>query len=161
MLNEQGPESHVEEYDMRMRTIRSGTSSFSSLQFRCPPAHHCDRSLPRMTFLTQLNDTRPYRSKINPNKFEIGRLLVKIIGRMRNAAVISSVLLAVPGCAALPRTQYSASEAATSHVLDVNGLRRYTDEPVSKFEVAKSNPAATTYLALSGRGAMGLTGWES
>jgi hypothetical protein len=104
---------------------------------------------------------------MKPNNSEVGRFLVKILGGLRNAAVISPVLLAIAGCTALPRTPYSASEAATSRVLDVNGLRRYTDEPISKFEVAKSGPAATTYLALSGGGADGaygvgvLNGWTA
>lgn len=104
---------------------------------------------------------------MKPNSSKVGRFLVKILGGLRNAAVISPVLLAIAGCTALPRTPYSASEAATSRVLDVNGLRRYTDEPISKFEVAKSGPAATTYLALSGGGADGaygvgvLNGWTA
>lgn len=117
--------------------------------------------------MTQLNNTTPYCYKIKPNKFEIGRLLVKILG---GDAECSGHIVGLAGCprlCALPRMPYSASEAATSRVLDVNGLRRYTDEPISKFEVAKSSPAATTYLALSGGGADGvygvgvLTGWTA
>jgi hypothetical protein len=52
-------------------------------------------------------------------------------------------------------------------VLDVDDLRRYTDEPISKFVVQKGVPAPTTYLALSGGGADGaygagvLNGWTA
>lgn len=92
---------------------------------------------------------------------------MEILGWMRHAAVLSVVLLAVTGCAAVPRTPYSSSEAATSRVLEVDGLRRYTDEPISKFETERPGPAATTYLALSGGGADGaygvgvLNGWTA
>ncbi|WP_024507539.1 patatin-like phospholipase family protein [Bradyrhizobium sp. ARR65] len=87
---------------------------------------------------------------------------------VRSAAFASVLALTLMGCASLPRTPYTASEAAASHVLDIDGLRRYTDEPVSKFIPDKENPAVTeTYLALSGGGADGaygagvLAGWTA
>ena len=43
---------------------------------------------------------------------------------------------------------------ATSGVLDIDGLRRYTDEPVTKFRFEKDDLSSPrTYLALSGGGA--------
>ena len=76
--------------------------------------------------------------------------------------------LALAGCTSLPRTPYTAADAAASRVLDIDGLRRYTDEPVTKFSFEKDNGAATkSYLALSGGGADGaygvgvLNGWSA
>ncbi|MGV7217594.1 patatin-like phospholipase family protein [Bradyrhizobium sp. UFLA05-112] len=76
--------------------------------------------------------------------------------------------LALAGCTTLPRTPYSAADASSSRVLDIDGLRRYTDEPIDKFRSGKDDAAAaTTYLALSGGGADGaygvgvLNGWTA
>ena len=56
----------------------------------------------------------------------------------------------------------------SSRVLDIDGLRRYTDEPVTKFRFEKDDLSSTrTYLALSGGGADGaygvgvLNGWTA
>ncbi|MGN8547785.1 patatin-like phospholipase family protein [Bradyrhizobium sp. 13971] len=63
---------------------------------------------------------------------------------------------------------YTAADAANSRVLDLDGLRRYADEPASKFKLEKSDLAPIkTYLALSGGGADGaygvgvLNGWTA
>jgi len=76
--------------------------------------------------------------------------------------------LALAGCTSLPRTPYTAAEASTSRVLDIDGLRRYADEPITKFSFEKDNSTATkSYLALSGGGADGaygvgvLNGWTA
>jgi predicted acylesterase/phospholipase RssA len=76
--------------------------------------------------------------------------------------------LALAACTSLPRTPYSAAEASSSRVLDIDGLRRYTDEPVTKFRFEKDDLSSTrTYLALSGGGADGaygvgvLNGWTA
>jgi len=85
----------------------------------------------------------------------------------RRALAVPLLLLTVAGCASLPRTPYSNSDAAMSRVLDVEGLRRYTDEPISKFGMQRIGPGAATYLALSGGGADGaygvgvLNGWTT
>src|SRR3954467_10213485 len=71
--------------------------------------------------------------------------------------------LALAACTSLPRTPYSAADASNSRVLDIDGLRRYTDEPITKF----SFPVIQSYLALSGGGADGaygvgvLNGWSA
>jgi hypothetical protein len=76
--------------------------------------------------------------------------------------------LALAACTSLPRTPYSAADASSSRVLDIDGLRRYTDEPVTKFRFEKDDLSSTrTYLALSGGGADGaygvgvLNGWTA
>src|SRR6478609_488484 len=76
--------------------------------------------------------------------------------------------LALGACTSLPRTPYTATEASTSRVLDIDGLRRYADEPITKFSFEKDNSTATkSYLALSGGGADGaygvgvLNGWTA
>lgn len=76
--------------------------------------------------------------------------------------------LALGACTSLPRTPYTAAEASTSRVLDIDGLRRYADDPVTKFSFEKNNSTATrSYLALSGGGADGaygvgvLNGWTT
>ncbi|WP_247802203.1 patatin-like phospholipase family protein [Bradyrhizobium sp. 191] len=76
--------------------------------------------------------------------------------------------LALGACTSLPRTPYTAAEASTSRVLDIDGLRRYADDPVTKFSFEKTNSTATrSYLALSGGGADGaygvgvLNGWTA
>jgi predicted acylesterase/phospholipase RssA len=79
--------------------------------------------------------------------------------------MLCGVALALAACSSLPRTPYTASDAANSRVLKLDGLRRYTDEPISKFQAEKDVPART-YLALSGGGADGaygagvLNGWS-
>lgn len=82
------------------------------------------------------------------------------------AALALSVALGA--CTSLPRTPYTAADAASSRVLDIEGLRRYTDEPVTKFSFEKeAGTASRSYLALSGGGADGaygvgvLNGWSA
>ncbi|MBN8993105.1 MAG: patatin-like phospholipase family protein [Rhizobiales bacterium] len=87
--------------------------------------------------------------------------------RLRGAAILLCSL-ALAACTSLPRTPYSAADAASARVLDIEGLRRYTDEPATKFRFEKDDLAsARTYLALSGGGADGaygvgvLNGWTA
>ncbi|TCU75414.1 patatin-like phospholipase [Bradyrhizobium sp. R2.2-H] len=84
------------------------------------------------------------------------------------ASLVLVCSLALGACTSLPRTPYTAAEASTSRVLDIDGLRRYADDPVTKFSFEKSNSTATrSYLALSGGGADGaygvgvLNGWTA
>ena len=85
---------------------------------------------------------------------------------LRSAVLLCSLALAA--CTSLPRTPYSAADASSSRVLDLDGLRRYTDEPATKFRFEKDDRSSTkTYLALSGGGADGaygvgvLNGWTA
>src|ERR1700731_4375857 len=80
------------------------------------------------------------------------------------------VMVTLAGCSSLPRTPYTASDAASSRVLDVNELRRYADEPASIFRKETNvsvRAGALSYLALSGGGADGaygagvLNGWTA
>src|SRR4030081_1289392 len=80
-----------------------------------------------------------------------------------------AAVLILAGCSSLPRTSYTASDAASSTVMDLGGWRAYADEPASTF--LKSNasfrPGPLSYLALSGGGADGaygagvLNGWSA
>jgi predicted acylesterase/phospholipase RssA len=91
----------------------------------------------------------------------------------RRQAVLPSAILVMmfmlAGCSSLPRTSYTASDAASSTVLDLDQLRRYADEPASTFLKANASarPRAVSYLALSGGGADGaygagvLNGWTA
>src|SRR5258708_4643730 len=80
-----------------------------------------------------------------------------------------AVVFILAGCSSLPRTPYTASDAASSTVLDLNELRRYADEPASTFLRTNVSSRATplSYLALSGGGADGaygagvLSGWTA
>jgi predicted acylesterase/phospholipase RssA len=82
---------------------------------------------------------------------------------------IPTVMLMLAACSSLPRTSYTASDAASSTVLDLDQLRRYADEPASTFRKAKlgAQAGALSYLALSGGGADGaygagvLNGWTA
>src|SRR3984893_4587281 len=83
---------------------------------------------------------------------------------------ILTVILILTGCSSLPRTPYTAADAASSRVLDLTELRRYSDEPASAFLEEKHQRFRTgtvTYLALSGGGADGafgagvLNGWSA
>ena len=51
------------------------------------------------------------------------------------AALLGGLALALAGCATLARTPYSAADAADARVLDLDGLRRYADEPAAKFRL--------------------------
>jgi predicted acylesterase/phospholipase RssA len=83
---------------------------------------------------------------------------------------ISTGVFSLAGCSSLPRSPYTASDAASARVLNVNELRRYTDEPAATF--LKEPPVSlragpVSYLALSGGGADGaygagvLNGWTT
>ena len=109
--------------------------------------------MPSLSFLTGsiLSDSR------------IRRTGSRLLG---SAVLLCSLALAA--CTSLPRTPYSAADASNSRVLDIDGLRRYTDEPVTKFRFEKDDLSSTkTYLALSGGGADGaygvgvLNGWTA
>jgi len=79
------------------------------------------------------------------------------------------VVSIVAGCSSLPRTPYTASDAASSRALDLGELRRYADEPASMFLTTNvsSRAGPLSYLALSGGGADGaygagvLNGWTA
>jgi len=86
------------------------------------------------------------------------------------ACLIRSLMLtcslALAACTSLPRTPYTAADAGSSRVLDIDGLRRYADEPVTRFGFEQDKATGSrTYLALSGGGADGaygvgvLNGW--
>jgi Patatin-like phospholipase len=108
-----------------------------------------------------------------PGKFELSPLLETRVAAMsfrlvRSIALACAVALMLISCTTLPRTPYTASDASASHVLDVHGLRRYADEPTSKFLADKDDSATVrTYLALSGGGGDGaygagvLNGWTA
>ncbi|GKQ51094.1 patatin-like phospholipase family protein [Bradyrhizobium sp. Ce-3] len=87
---------------------------------------------------------------------------------IRPVALLCALAFALAACSSLPRTPYTAADAANSRVLDLDGLRRYADEPASKFRLEKDTVAPIkTYLALSGGGADGaygvgvLNGWTA
>jgi predicted acylesterase/phospholipase RssA len=86
---------------------------------------------------------------------------------VRRCAVLA-VMFILAGCSSIPRTAYTASDAASSTVLDLSDLRRYADEPASAFKpdvTLRAGPLS--YLALSGGGADGaygagvLNGWTA
>jgi predicted acylesterase/phospholipase RssA len=85
------------------------------------------------------------------------RLLQRSV--LRSFAFIPLALL-ITGCSSLPRASYTASDAASSTVLNVSELRRYADEPASSFVKEKISipPGPLNYLALSGGGADGAYG---
>ncbi len=93
---------------------------------------------------------------------------IRQTGSRLTGILVLTCSLALAACTSLPRTPYTAAEASTSRVLDIDGLRRYADEPVTKFSFEKdTGSAAKTYLALSGGGADGaygvgvLNGWSA
>jgi predicted patatin/cPLA2 family phospholipase len=86
---------------------------------------------------------------------------------VRPSALLVAMFL-IAGCSSLPRTAYTASDAASSTVLDLSQLRRYADEPASAFKTDVSfRTGPLSYLALSGGGADGaygagvLNGWTA
>ena len=87
---------------------------------------------------------------------------------VRPLALLATMLI-LAGCSSLPRTPYTASEAATSKILDLGQLRAYADEPASTFleTDVSSRAGPLSYLALSGGGADGaygagvLNGWTA
>lgn len=88
-------------------------------------------------------------------------------GRLAGFLVLACSLV-LGACTSMPRTPYTAAEASTSRVLEIDGLRRYADEPITKFSFEKDTSTATkSYLALSGGGADGaygvgvLNGWTA
>ena len=75
----------------------------------------------------------------------------KVAHAMRQVALLCGLGFTLAACSSLPRTPYTAADAVNSRVLDLDGLRRYADEPVSRFKLEKDNLARIkTYLALSG-----------
>jgi predicted patatin/cPLA2 family phospholipase len=95
------------------------------------------------------------------------RPISRLRGRMFCAL---ATMVIVAGCSLLPRTQYTAVDAASARILDLDDLRRYTDEPASAFADdirLASRPGPRNYLALSGGGVDGaygagvLNGWTA
>lgn len=83
---------------------------------------------------------------------------IRQTGARLTGFLVLACSLALGACTSLPRTPYTAAEASTSRVLDIDGLRRYADEPVTKFSFEKDTSTATkSYLALSGGGAVAPT----
>jgi predicted patatin/cPLA2 family phospholipase len=86
----------------------------------------------------------------------------------RSLALLATMFV-LAGCSSLPRTPYTASEAASSKILDLGQLRAYADEPASTFleTDVSSRAGPLSYLALSGGGADGaygagvLNGWTA
>ncbi|MDN4981991.1 patatin-like phospholipase family protein [Bradyrhizobium sp. WYCCWR 13022] len=83
-------------------------------------------------------------------------------------SLVLACSLALAACTSLPRTPYTAADASASRVLEIDGLRRYADEPVTKFGFEQDKATGSrTYLALSGGGADGaygvgvLNGWTA
>jgi hypothetical protein len=84
-------------------------------------------------------------------------------------SAILTAMFILAGCSSLPRTAYTASEAASSTVLNLAELRWYADEPASAFlrTNVSSRTGPLSYLALSGGGADGaygagvLNGWTA
>src|SRR5580704_16061169 len=78
---------------------------------------------------------------------------------VRSLALLA-VMFVLAGCSSLPRTPYTASEAASSKVLGLGELRVYADEPASTFLKTDVSYRAgpLSYLALSGGGADGAYG---
>lgn len=83
-------------------------------------------------------------------------------------AIAATIILA--GCASLPRTPYTAADAASSRVLNLDDVRRYADEPATAFRGVlpqNSDKRPLNYLALSGGAADGaygagvLNGWSA
>lgn len=98
-----------------------------------------------------------------PSRGQTKKTGARLIG-----SLVLACSLALSACTSLPRTPYTAADASTSRVLDIDGLRRYADDPVTKFSFDKDNSTATkSYLALSGGGADGaygvgvLNGWSA
>jgi predicted acylesterase/phospholipase RssA len=97
--------------------------------------------------------------------------IMRSAGRLRGRLFCAlAAVFIVAGCSSLPRIQYTAVDAATARILDLDVLRRYTDEPASAFADEgrfASRPGPRTYLALSGGGADGaygagvLNGWTA
>jgi Patatin-like phospholipase len=89
-------------------------------------------------------------------------------GSRRLGPLVLLCALALAACSSLPRIPYTAADAGEARVLNLDGLRRYTDEPVANFRFEKTSATApVTYLALSGGGADGaygvgvLAGWTA
>ncbi|QOZ76994.1 alpha/beta hydrolase [Bradyrhizobium sp. CCBAU 53351] len=117
----------------------------------------CDRQPPTMPLPSCSTDV-PGRSRDR----------IRQAGRSLIGVLVLTCGLALAACTSLPRTPYTAAEASTSRVLDIDGLRRYADDPVTKFSFEKDTSYATkSYLALSGGGADGaygvgvLNGWTA
>lgn len=93
---------------------------------------------------------------------------IRQTGARLTGFLVLACSLVLGACTSPPGTPYTAAEASTSRVLDIDGLRRYADEPVTKFSFEKDTSTATkSYLALSGGGADGaygvgvLSGWTA
>jgi len=83
-------------------------------------------------------------------------------------SIAMGAMLILAGCSSLPRTSYTATDAASSRMLDLKDLRRYSDEPAPKFDKERHlnlRAGPRNYLALSGGGEDGaygagvLNGW--
>ena len=95
-----------------------------------------------------------------PIRFEIE---TTVLARPATMGFLGAFALAA--CGTLPRTPYTASDAASSEVLGISDVRNYADAPAASFRAAASSTAVArttlmplTYLALSGGGGNGAYG---
>lgn len=83
------------------------------------------------------------------------------------ACIAAGLCLALAGCASVARIPYTEQEARSSTVLGLRDLRRYADDPLSRFADTPLAGPRVSYLALSGGGADGaygvgvLNGWTA
>lgn len=80
---------------------------------------------------------------------------------LRTRCLALGLALILAGCTSLPRTPYTAVEAARPDVLDVSGLRFFADDAnrtLQKLPPPAAVNGEVTYLALSGGGADGAFG---
>ncbi|MFX6230785.1 hypothetical protein ABTF44_22580, partial [Acinetobacter baumannii] len=77
-------------------------------------------------------------------------------GRRLIGSLALACSLALAACTSIPRTPYTAGDASGARVRDIDGRRRYADEPITKFSFEQDKATGSrTYLALSGGGADG------
>jgi predicted acylesterase/phospholipase RssA len=156
-----------QEPDFRLvrRAIASGTVHSSIEAIRA--SIHRARTRPRRQLPPR------HRQSLARQSRAIEQSQVMVLPSLHRSAVVPFALLTtlfmLAGCGSLPRTPYTASDVASSTVLDLDQLRRYADEPASTFlkTNARSRAGAVSYLALSGGGADGaygagvLNGWTA
>ena len=101
---------------------------------------------------------------------ELGNNMCNFRRLLQGSLYLISIIFVLAACSLLPRTPYTPADEASSQVLDVGKLRRYTDEPASAFAEGvdrRFGSGPLVYLALSGGGADGaygagvLNGWTA
>jgi hypothetical protein len=72
-------------------------------------------------------------TRLTARRCSSGIIMRTLRSLSQGSLCLITAMLVLGACSTLPRIPYAPTDEASSRVLDLSGLRRYTDEPASAF----------------------------